>query len=141
VNAAGLRFGTPSFYPIFDVAPGESITIFGSAFDAGTRVFFDGIPAPVIYRQADQINAVVPFEVVGPTTAITLQGSGLTTSRYWMCFDANIELCAWFVQVHESSRAADQSSYSGSVFVIQFIGVHLDVQVLASRGDCGERTD
>ena len=76
VNAAGLRSGTPQNYPVFDVSPGEIVTIFGSAFDAGTRVLFDGISAPILYVQSGQINAVVPFGVTGPTTAITLQGAG-----------------------------------------------------------------
>ncbi len=73
VNAAGLRSGTPQNYPVFEVAPGEIISVFGAGFDANTRLLFDGIPAPVLYAQAGQINAVVPFEVTAPSTAITLQ--------------------------------------------------------------------
>jgi uncharacterized protein (TIGR03437 family) len=76
VNAAGLRSGTPSYYPVFDVAPGEVITIFGSGFGADTRLLFDGTSAPILYAQAGQIDAVVPFEVAEPATAITLEGSG-----------------------------------------------------------------
>ncbi|HWB86083.1 MAG TPA: SBBP repeat-containing protein [Bryobacteraceae bacterium] len=78
LNAAGLRSGTPSFYPVFDVAPGEIITILGSGFDAQTKVLFDGIAAPVLYTQSDQINAVVPFEAAEPLTAITVEGAGQT---------------------------------------------------------------
>ena len=78
VNAAGLRSGTPSFYPVFDVAPGEIVTLFGSGFDADTRILFDGISAPILYTQSDQINAVVPFEVNGPQTAILVEGAGRT---------------------------------------------------------------
>jgi uncharacterized protein (TIGR03437 family) len=29
---------------------------------AGVRVLFDGVPAPVLYAQAYQVNAIVPFE-------------------------------------------------------------------------------
>jgi uncharacterized protein (TIGR03437 family) len=76
LNAASLRSGTPSLYPVFDVAPGEIITILGSGFDGQTRVLFDGIPAPIIYAQSDQINAVVPFDLTGPTTSIMVQGAG-----------------------------------------------------------------
>ncbi|HXA51982.1 MAG TPA: SBBP repeat-containing protein [Candidatus Acidoferrum sp.] len=78
LNAASLRTGTPSLYPVFDIAPGEIITILGSGFDERTRVLFDGIPAPIIYTQSDQINAVVPFELTGPTTSITVDASGQT---------------------------------------------------------------
>ncbi|MDR3701346.1 MAG: SBBP repeat-containing protein [Candidatus Sulfopaludibacter sp.] len=78
LNAAGLRSGTPSYFPVFDVAPGEIISVFGSGFDSATRVLFDGIPATILYAANGQINAVVPFEVKGPATNITLQGAGQT---------------------------------------------------------------
>jgi uncharacterized protein (TIGR03437 family) len=74
VNAAGLRSGTPQNYPVYEVAPGEIITVFGAGFDSNTRLLFDGIPAPILYVQTDQINAVVPFEVAA-TTAITLRSA------------------------------------------------------------------
>ena len=67
------------------VAPGEVVTIFGANMGpvetiavaegqpvptttGGTSVLFDGTPAPVISASSDQISAVVPFEVAGPTT-------------------------------------------------------------------------
>jgi uncharacterized protein (TIGR03437 family) len=78
LNAAGLRSGTPSYFPVFDVAPGEIISIFGSGFDNTTRVLFDGTPVTVLYAASGQINAVVPFGVKGPATNITLQGAGQT---------------------------------------------------------------
>jgi uncharacterized protein (TIGR03437 family) len=76
VSAASLAPGA--------VAPGETITIFGSdlgpqagavaATDAsglianllaGSEVRFDGVPAPLFYAQAGQINAQVPYTVAG----------------------------------------------------------------------------
>ena len=79
VNAASLLPGP--------VAPGELITIFGSGFgppevvggelDASglvkteitdTRVIFDGIPVPLLFVQANQVGAVVPFAISGRTT-------------------------------------------------------------------------
>jgi uncharacterized protein (TIGR03437 family) len=78
VNAAGMRTGTPAYYPVFDVAPGEIVTIFGSGFDSSTRILFDGRPAQIFYVQEDQINATAPFEITGPTTQITVQGAGQT---------------------------------------------------------------
>ena len=75
-NAAGLTQGP--------VAPGEVVSIFGMGlgpaagvggmFDssgllanqlAGTEVRFDGVPAPLFYTQAAQINAQVPYTVAG----------------------------------------------------------------------------
>jgi uncharacterized protein (TIGR03437 family) len=76
VNGASL--GQPDF-----IAPGEIVSIFGLSigpdqpasykFDSGGRVssslnglqvIIDGIPAPILYASKNQINAVVPFEVV-----------------------------------------------------------------------------
>jgi len=78
VNAASLRPGTPQFYPVFQVAPGEIVSVFGAGFDSSTRLLFDGVAAPILYVQANQINAVVPFEVNRPGTAMTLQADGET---------------------------------------------------------------
>jgi uncharacterized protein (TIGR03437 family) len=69
------------------VSPGELVAIFGSGIGpgvpawltlgsdgrvstelGGVRVLFDGIPAPLSYVHANQINAVVPFGVSGRTT-------------------------------------------------------------------------
>ena len=50
------------------VAPGEIITILGSAISSSPGVdgiTFDGLPAPLIYISSDQINAVVPFGIAG----------------------------------------------------------------------------
>ena len=76
-NAASFLAGS--------VAPGEIITIFGSGLGpdslatlqltadgrfvttslAGTRVLFDGVPAPMIYTLEGQVSAVVPYSVAG----------------------------------------------------------------------------
>ena len=76
VNAASLVNGP--------VAPGEVVTIYGSGMGpqtgvgalidptgllanqlAGAEVRFDGVPAPLFYAQANQINAQVPYTVAG----------------------------------------------------------------------------
>ncbi len=68
------------------VAPGEIVTIFGvndgpaalvgAQFDAhhlvasnlgGAQVLFDGVAAPLIYAEAGQVSAIVPYEVAGKT--------------------------------------------------------------------------
>jgi uncharacterized protein (TIGR03437 family) len=70
------------------VAPGELVSIFGTALGpvtpagltlnaqgnvtttlAGVTVTFNGIPAPLTYVSATQINCVVPFEVASTATA------------------------------------------------------------------------
>jgi uncharacterized protein (TIGR03437 family) len=71
------------------VAPGEIITVFGSDIGpatlttlrlnqqglvdnvlADTRVFFDGVAAPLVFVQANQLSAVVPYQVAGRTSTV-----------------------------------------------------------------------
>lgn len=77
LNAASFKGGP--------VAPGEIVTIYGTLMGpeaiktleltgdglgiadtlSGTRVLFDGQPAPLIYTTEKQLSAIVPFEVRG----------------------------------------------------------------------------
>lgn len=76
------------------IAPGQLATLFGKGLGpqqgvaytlgsdgrvgtslAGTRVLVDGIPAPVLYAQAEQVNVIVPFST--PTS-----GSLKVTAEY-----------------------------------------------------------
>ena len=78
VNAAGYQGGA--------VSPGEIVTIFAAGYGfgpaslvnyqldssgkfstnlGGVEVLFDGVPAPLVYAEAGQVSAVVPFEVAG----------------------------------------------------------------------------
>ena len=86
------------------VAPGEIIAIFGANYGpaslalnqvdsngkfppavSGAQVLFDGVPAPMIYAEAGQVSAIVPFEVAGKQqTAIQYQyndGNGNVVSN------------------------------------------------------------
>ena len=78
VNAASFLSGP--------VAPGEIISLFGTGFGpgslttlrltaglvnttlGGTRVLFDGVPAPLIYTVENQLSAVVPYAVAGKSS-------------------------------------------------------------------------
>jgi uncharacterized protein (TIGR03437 family) len=79
VNAASYTGG--------GVSPGEIVAVFGEAMGpasligadtsspgvvdnllAGTRVWFDGIAAPLVYTSAKQVSAIVPYEVAGKTS-------------------------------------------------------------------------
>jgi len=82
------------------VAPGEIVTLFGIGIGpqqgvsltmtpdgaigttlAGTRVLFDGVGAPLLYSQNNQVNAVVPFSVAGKqTTSVKVEYNGKTTA-------------------------------------------------------------
>jgi uncharacterized protein (TIGR03437 family) len=83
VNAASLRvgLGTSSGAPDGSVAAGEIVTLFGHGFSPGPglRVTFNGYPASLLYSDAGQINAVVPFEVgVGGSTFLSIETGGQT---------------------------------------------------------------
>ena len=75
-NAASAKAGP--------VAPGELVSIYGSALGPaagtnlqftnpvlvsnaleGVHVLFDGVPAPITYARADQVNAVAPYGLAG----------------------------------------------------------------------------
>jgi len=82
------------------VAPGEILSLFGSAIGPptaaagvftnprlvadsldGLHVFFDGVPAPVLYGSSRQVNTVVPFSVAGhPTIQLQLEYLGAFSS-------------------------------------------------------------
>jgi uncharacterized protein (TIGR03437 family) len=89
LTAANVR--NAASYASGAVAPGEIVAIYGTALGpstgvglqltnpllvsnalAGVHVLFDGMPAPLTYVSAAQVNAVVPYEVAGHSTT-TLQ--------------------------------------------------------------------
>ena len=80
--------GSAASYDATAVSPGEMVAIFGQGLGpaaganlqltangllsqslAGTQVFFNGYPAPLIYAADSQINAIVPYEVAQAPTA------------------------------------------------------------------------
>ncbi len=82
VNAANSASGT--------IAPGEMVTIFGSGLGpvtgvgfsldpatgmvdttlAGTRVLFGEFAAPITYTSANQVNAIVPYEIAAQSSIL-----------------------------------------------------------------------
>jgi uncharacterized protein (TIGR03437 family) len=95
VNGASLRTGA--------VAPGEVVTIFGlvigpaepatTTLEAGgkvatnlngTRVLFDGTPAPILTASRTRIDLVVPYEVAGASAVnVAVEFDGKTATP-WM---------------------------------------------------------
>ncbi len=65
-------------------APGELITLFGDNFGGdGVHVMFNGVPAPLLYSSAQQINTQVPPELAGQdVVTLTVQpADGTALSR------------------------------------------------------------
>ncbi len=73
IPPAGLAVVNGASLALSAVAPGEIVTLFGSGWGlsgaSGIAVTFNGVSAPVVYAGANQINAVVPFEMAGQTGA------------------------------------------------------------------------
>jgi uncharacterized protein (TIGR03437 family) len=84
------------------VAPGEIVTIFGSALGpntlarleltpdgqsiskslSGTRVLFDGVASPLVYTIAGQVSTIVPYGVTGRrSTELQVEYNGRLSNR------------------------------------------------------------
>ena len=79
------------------ISPGEVVVIYGSGLGpqqlkteqvvnnvvtpvlAGTRILFNGTPAPIVYTWATQVSAVVPFGLTGSTTQVVAQYGNQTS--------------------------------------------------------------
>jgi uncharacterized protein (TIGR03437 family) len=97
-SALGCMTNGASF-TFLGVVPGEIVSLFGDrlgpvqpAFGvpdvsgkvgttlANTRVFFDGVAAPILYADQYQINAIAPWELTpGKNTAVTVQSAGVSS--------------------------------------------------------------
>jgi uncharacterized protein (TIGR03437 family) len=78
VNGASFDTGRNGAEPDGSVAPGEIVTVFGENLPPASdlHITFDGTPAPVLYADARQINAVVPFSEThaGASTRVLVNG-------------------------------------------------------------------
>jgi len=93
--------GSAASYGSTAVSPGELIAIFGanlgpangaglqldafgnvSTLLSGTQVQFNGIPAPMIYAGAGQVNTIVPFELSGSTAQIQVLYAGQPSAPF-----------------------------------------------------------
>jgi len=81
------------------IAPGEIVTVYGSGLGpaqltslssltagvvatqlAGTQVFFNGNPAPILYTWGSAVSAVVPYEITGAAAQVTVTYLGQTST-------------------------------------------------------------
>jgi uncharacterized protein (TIGR03437 family) len=82
-------------YSTAAVSPGEAVAIFGSNLGpaipagtqltanglvasslAGTQALFDGVPGPVLYASANQVNAIAPFGLSSSVTEVQVAYEG-----------------------------------------------------------------
>ncbi len=67
----------PSQLTVFQVQNGEIGTSLG-----GTAVYFDGTAAPLLYASSTMVAAIVPYEVSGATTQVTVIYQGHTSPPF-----------------------------------------------------------
>jgi len=95
-SALGCMTNAASF-TFLGVVPGEIVSLFGDRLGpvqpafwvpdasgkvgtalANTRVLFDGVAAPILYADQNQINAIAPWELTpGKNTAVTVESAGV----------------------------------------------------------------
>ena len=62
------------------VVPGELISIYG--WSLGDRVFFDDVPAPILYASPNQVNTIVPFAPgVGQRVTVSVRKNGVESAK------------------------------------------------------------
>ncbi|MBL8293024.1 MAG: hypothetical protein JNN08_14355 [Bryobacterales bacterium] len=131
----------PGFLPVQQaVAPGDLLELYGSnlgpidgvsfAFDPltgrlptsgpGVDVTVNGVPAPLYYAQADQINLQVPYEIAGATEAVvqvTVNGRAHEPRRFPVVA-ANPRLYPVVLNQDGTPNSAGNPAAAGSVIVL-----------------------
>jgi uncharacterized protein (TIGR03437 family) len=134
------------------VAPGEIVTILGSGLGpatqvsfivtpdgfytntiANTQVTFDGTPAALVYVQANQVSAIVPYSVSGhgttrvvvtyngvPTNAVTLPVVASTPAIFSV--DGSGKGQAAILNDDGTNNSPDSPAQSGSIIVFYATG-------------------
>ena len=129
VNAASLVPGGNPAAPEGAVAPGEIVTLFGKTFPPNPKVTFDGLSAPILYADANQINAVVPFEVSAPSTVVSVEGAGGFTLPVWPAvpglFTVNFSGAGQIAALNEdlSVNSSTNPAGAGSIVAVYMTGL------------------
>jgi len=123
------------------VAPGEIVTIFGfdlgpvkpagveldangkvATLVAGTQVFFDGIPAPLLYVTQGQVNVVVPYGIGGASTQVRVVYQGKATNTVTLPVVASSPGIFAITNQDGSRNTASNPAAAGSVLVLYATG-------------------
>jgi len=140
--------GTPSFSALVSsasftggaLAPGELVSFFGHYLGqstpvvwngtptyelGGVQVFFDDLPAPLIYVAAGQVNAIVPYAVgsVVKTVRVEAAGGTATTSNIPVSQSAPAVFPNAIVNQDNTLNSAAHPAPAGSVIVIYGTGL------------------
>jgi uncharacterized protein (TIGR03437 family) len=136
------------------VSPGQAVSIFGAnlgagapvamqltdsglvaASLAGTGVYFDGIPAPLLFASPGQVNAVVPFGIGSDSTQMQVQSQGqwsdpvsipvAASAPGIFSADSSGTGQGLIFNADGSRNAANHPAAAGSVIVLYLTGVGL----------------
>lgn len=147
-NVAGLAVSP-------GLAPGEVTSIYGTGlgpsaglqgkFDSngrlpdslgGTKVYFNGVRAPLLYAGDQQVNAIVPFAVSGQTVSVVLIVNGKVSNQAYLpkqtadpeIFKTNIASApnvAFAVNEDGSVNSSQNPAKGGSVLTMYVSGAGL----------------
>lgn len=124
------------------IAPGELVTLRGLGFGpetgviaqtdpagkiptalTGVQVFFDDLPAPLLYVQAEQINVQAPFELAGKaTTRVHTEYNGDATNAATIPIAPVAPAISYITNQDGTINSAANPAESGSVISIYGTG-------------------
>jgi len=138
--ASAVASAGPATFP--GVAPGEVLRILGrnlgpttpvagsivsgvlSAAVAGVQVTFDGVPAPLLFAGAQEIDLMTPFELAGKTaTSIQVQYHGSQSNTVRTAVNAQDVQILGLLNDDLSANTASNPARAGSIVTLYLAGV------------------
>jgi len=89
---------------------------------AGTRVFFDDIPAPILFTSAGQVNVVTPYGVRGERTSLRVEYQGRATNTVSVPVVASSPGLFAVTNQDGAVNAAGTPAAAGSVLILYGTG-------------------
>jgi len=149
---------TVSYANLTQVSPGEIISIYGAGLGpapgvstsypggivssqlAGTRVLFNGVPGPVLYTSAGQVNAITPSSLSGTGVCASVEFNGIASDV--SCRYQGETVPAIFVIQNQDGTINSSTNPAGAGSVITvwgsgfgaFVPPVLDGQIVSSAG-------
>jgi uncharacterized protein (TIGR03437 family) len=131
INAAALTNGATN--QLGAISPGEVVVIYGSGLGpsqlatyqpgpngtvpnsvAGTSVFFNGSPAPVLYASATQVGVIVPYGISGSLAQVYVQYQSQTSAPLNLSV-ATLTPAVFTLDASGSGQAAAINNSDGSI--------------------------
>ena len=123
VSLFGANIG-PGLPVVADLSSGQAPTILGAV-----QVLVDGTPAPLLYAQGDQINAIIPFGIVNSAaTHIIVSNGGVQSNEAFLgvhtaapeAFKTNLRL--WAAALNEDGTVNSIAHHAKLGSVVSVFG-------------------